>query len=98
MSEPPYLRLTRARRRVIGAGLVAASAGYSSLWLGKDHLLCIEVSGVAEEYKRFYYHDIQAIVVRQNSRRLVSNILTCIPLLFFGLITSLRMIPWPGYS
>ncbi len=83
MSDSQYTRLTRAHRRLVGGGLFSVSAGYSSLWLGPDHMLCIDVSGVAEEYKRFYYSDIQAIIVKKNWRGLVRNILACLPLLFF---------------
>ncbi|MEW6303186.1 MAG: hypothetical protein AB1705_06935, partial [Verrucomicrobiota bacterium] len=38
--------------------------GVSTLWLGEDHLLVVEVSGFTERYKRFSYRDIQAIVLR----------------------------------
>ncbi|HUN56049.1 MAG TPA: hypothetical protein VMU29_12935 [Smithella sp.] len=44
------------------------------LWLGKDHLLCIYYTGATEDYKRFYYEDIQAIMIRKTIRFLVWNI------------------------
>jgi hypothetical protein len=48
----------------------------SSLWQGDDHLLLVKIRGYAEEYKRFYYRDIQAIVMtRTNRRDLISAIL-----------------------
>lgn len=38
-----------------------------SLWLGPDHLLKIRQSGFTEEYLRFYYRDIQTIIVRRTT-------------------------------
>jgi hypothetical protein len=34
----------------------------SSVWLGADHLLLVKSSRFREEYRRFYFRDIQAIV------------------------------------
>jgi len=65
MPEKEYERLTRARPR---AKFAVISSGQSSLWLGKDHLLCIDTSGYTENYKRFYYRDIQALIVRKTER------------------------------
>src|ERR1051326_1750933 len=62
MPEREYTRLTRARRR---AKFAVSSAGSSSLWLGKDHLLCIDTTGYTEAYKRFYFRDIQALSLRK---------------------------------
>jgi hypothetical protein len=41
---------------------------YTTLWLGKDHLLCVDRIGFNETYKRFYFHDIQAILLRKTKR------------------------------
>ena len=38
-----------------------------SLWLAKDHLLSVRTMGFTEYYKRFYYNDIQSIVIQRNS-------------------------------
>ena len=62
MAEKEYQRLTRARLR--RAGFFTAVATRSSLWLGKDHLLCIDSNGYGEDYKRFYFRDIQTITLR----------------------------------
>lgn len=35
--------------------------GSDRLWVGHDHLLLVESTGISEEYKRFYYKDVQAI-------------------------------------
>ena len=60
MPEVEYRRLTRARNRSRFA-LVATSR--ASLWLAKDHLLQIDTSGYTENYKRFHFRDIQALVL-----------------------------------
>lgn len=44
------------------------------LWQGKDHLLLAQTMGYSEEYKRFYFRDIQAILLRPSNRRLVWGI------------------------
>jgi len=65
MAEKEYVRLTRAKPR---ARFAVISSGSSSLWLGKDHLLCIDTSGYTENYKRFYFRDIQAFIIRKTDR------------------------------
>ena len=42
--------------------------GAASLWLGEDHLLSVKTWGFREEYRRFYFDDIQAISVRRTNR------------------------------
>src|SRR6266571_2538378 len=63
MAQQEYQRLTWARRRQ--SGFIAFSATRSSLWLAKDHLLCIDTTGYTESYKRFYFRDIQAVIIRR---------------------------------
>jgi hypothetical protein len=65
MAEHEYRRLTRARPR---SAFAVFTSGRTSLWLGKDHLLCIDSNGYTESYKRFYFRDIQAIMVRKTVR------------------------------
>jgi hypothetical protein len=60
-ADPEYLRLTWAHRR--GTGFFAFSPARSSLWLGSDHVLCIDSTGYTETYKRFYFRDIQAVIL-----------------------------------
>jgi hypothetical protein len=45
----------------------------SSLWAEDDHLLLLASSRFQESYKRFYLRDIQAIVVTQSPRYLIST-------------------------
>lgn len=46
----------------------------SSLWNGGDHLLIAEQRGFRENYRRFDYADIQALMVCQSERRLTLGI------------------------
>lgn len=59
------IQYTKASRRV---GSVIT---YHQLWKGPDHFLLIKEIGWIEEYKRFYFNDIQSITVRQTASYLV---------------------------
>ena len=78
-----YKRLTRT---VGGARFSVAQRSRSSLWLGPDHILSIEYEYFRESYKRFYFRDIQAILVQKTIRFAVWNyilgVITLIPLIF----------------
>lgn len=39
--------------------------GENSLWLGQDHLLFVRIRGYKEYYKRFYYNDIEYIMIQK---------------------------------
>jgi hypothetical protein len=39
-----------------------------TLWQGPDHLLWVEKTLMQEHYRRFYFKDIQAVIVRRNWR------------------------------
>jgi hypothetical protein len=60
--------------RLPGRGYAYLGFGRSSLWLGPDHLLLINRRGYTEEYKRFYYRDIRALVIRNNGKYSAWNI------------------------
>ena len=66
--EKPYKKLISG----VPHGVVAASR--NSLWAGADHLLHVQGSWVTEEYRRFYYADIQSITLRRTNRRRNVNI------------------------
>jgi hypothetical protein len=86
MAKREYYRLTRARRR---PGIAVVAISQYSLWLGPDHLLLIESNGYTESYKRFYFRDIQAIIVSQTSARTIMNIVLgalAVALIAIGLI------------
>jgi hypothetical protein len=75
MAEKEYRRLTSMSR--------IAFVSRSSLWLGKDHLLCIDSNGYTESYKRFYFRDIQAITFMATRRRLIWNWVLGVPTAIF---------------
>ncbi len=58
-----YQKLPGRGRR--NEGFVSVVRLQSKLWLGEDHLLCVDSQGYSEDYKRFYYRDIQAIIIRK---------------------------------
>ena len=88
MAEKEYRRLTKTRMRRVGAFAVVATR--TSLWLGSDHLLSIDSSGYSEEYKRFYFRDIQAITICGNRRRMIWNcVLTVLLIPCLAWITTL---------
>jgi len=47
---------------------------HASYWLGPNHLLVVEVSNYVERYRRFYFRDVQAILVQNSHARLGWNI------------------------
>jgi len=79
MPEMRYQRLTRARAR---STFAAAFTSRSSLWLGDDHLLSVDSTGYSETYKRFYFRDIQAIVITETNRRTIWNGVLILPPVF----------------
>ena len=63
-SSPRYHKLPGHRRGFIKS---------ASLWTGTDHLLSVKSDRLHEDYKRFYFRDIQAIVVTKVPRFPVST-------------------------
>jgi hypothetical protein len=59
-----YKRLARSR---------CTLGKWHTLWLGEDHLLSVESNGYSEEYKRYYFKEIQAIVSRRTAWGTVLN-------------------------
>ena len=86
MPEKEYQRLTRARPR---SGFAVVYTPRSSLWLGKDHLLCVDSTGYAENYKRFYFRDIQAITIRKTEGCKVRLIVYGGLTVFFGMLAAI---------
>lgn len=83
MAETEYHRLTRARARS-AFGIVSISR--SSLWLGNDHVLRIDTTGYTETYKRFYFRDIQAIIIRKTEAWKILGLVFSALAGLFGLI------------
>jgi hypothetical protein len=46
----------------------------SSLWAGPDHVLHVQSTSFTEKYKRFYFEDIQAIVISRTATRRNANL------------------------
>ena len=89
MDTPAALNYRRLPGRTPWFRFGGVNAPSSSLWLGPDHLLKIDRSASRESYKRFYYRDIQAIVVEESSRRFT---LTVFDIPVIGLIFLLTMV------
>jgi len=68
----------------------------ASLWLGDDHLLAVSGWRFTEDYKRYYYRDIQALVVTRE-RRLVMPLPWVVAVLAAGVtawVASARSVSW----
>src|SRR5215469_6093248 len=83
MADSEYKRLTWARRHPRPAFVTSIS---SSLWLAKDHLLVVEFNGYTEKYRRFYFKDIQALIICKTKIGLIRAIVLGALGLFFGLL------------
>ncbi len=67
------LRYRRLPGRTPSFRLVSNAS--SHLWLGDDHLLQVQISYFSEAYKRFAYGDIQALLLRETARGLMTTLL-----------------------
>ncbi len=56
------------------------------LWLGRDHLLAVTTRMVVEEYRRFYYRDIKAIIINKLPRWKII-------IAALGILTALFLLP-----
>ncbi len=70
---------------VIGIFVFLLRGRRNQLWTGDDHLLMVESDGSKELYRRYFYRDIQALVLRKTSEGLVVNLL--LGVLVAGLIS-----------
>ena len=59
--------------------------GAKRLWQGPDHLLWVESLMGQEHYRRFYYKDIQAVVLQRTKTHHYWSALWAIPVLLFGI-------------
>ncbi|XCN73732.1 MAG: hypothetical protein Q3M24_02970 [Candidatus Electrothrix aestuarii] len=55
----------------------------SSLWLADDHLLLVRNSGWKESYRKFYFADIQGLIIAKTKQRRNQTILLLLFTLFF---------------
>lgn len=88
MARPPN-PYTRLPGRGLRKSAFAVTATRCRLWLASDHLLALESTVASEEYRRFFFRDIEALVIRKTAGRLIWNwlffllgFLTTAPLLY----------------
>lgn len=65
-------------RRLPGTGRTLMTS--VTLWAADDHILQVEIRGFTEFYRRFYFRDMQAIIIRPTERAMAWT-------LAFGLLT-----------
>lgn len=80
-----YSRLPGRRRGILRG---------ASVWLGSDHLLAVRSTRFRENYKRFYFRDIQAIAVARAPRHHLSVRAIAIALVLFWTWALVRSF-WP---
>mgnify|MGYP001546421120 CR=1 FL=1 len=80
-----YKKFPFKKRKLVGA---------SRLWIGPDHLLLVDSTGISETYRRFFYKDIQAVnLVKKNS-----NHYKMIALLLFTVLSGIAaVVSWKYY-
>jgi hypothetical protein len=59
LSRDPQFRRIKLKARGLG--------GSATYWLGPDHLLIVAQDGYSERYRRIYFRDIQAVLIRRTS-------------------------------
>jgi len=69
--------------------------GHYTLWQGSDHLLQIYSRLGVEDYKRFYFNDIQAIITRKTNTGKIQNFVLGALTGLFGLFA---VNSWSGWS
>ena len=72
-------------RKLSGSGFSLALR--HSLWQGPDHLLWVESGIFREQYKRFYFKDIQALTLHRTNRRILWTLVLGALLLLFGAVS-----------
>ena len=79
--KSPYRRLPGKKKGLL--------IGHHTLWQGHDHLLQIYSRFGVEDYKRYYFDDIQAIITRKTASGRIQNIVSgALSGLFFFLAIS----------
>jgi hypothetical protein len=86
MAAEKYRRLPGRRRGVIRG---------SSVWLGSDHLLSVKSMRFREEYKRFYFRDVQGIAVARAMRFHISTRSLFLAWVWAGLYGVASATQWP---
>jgi hypothetical protein len=72
--------------------------GYYTLWQGADHLLQVYSRLGVEDYKRFYFNDIQAIITHKTAVARVQNIILGSLLALFFLFATFSQGGWSIFN
>jgi hypothetical protein len=81
-------------------GIITAVRSRCSLYLAGDHILAVDNTGFFENYKRFYFADIQAFITQKTKRGTVWNIVLVVMIAcslagaLFSEEESLRILCW----
>jgi len=87
MTKTPETKYTRLPGKGLRRqGFFAVVRIYCTLWLAKDHILNIDNRVFSEDYKRFYFRDIQAIITQRTNRGKVWNLILITLIGIFTLI------------
>jgi hypothetical protein len=81
-----YQRLPGRGTQVEGNRWLAVTRALCTVWMARDHLLLVSRTGYTENYKRFYFRDIQAVIIRKTATAFVGNIVLSILALGFILL------------
>ena len=76
--------ITPRYQRLPGRGVTWS--GPSRLWQGEDHILLVLTRGYTESYRRFFFHDIQAVVIRRTHLGKIWNAVWALTATFFAFI------------
>ena len=72
--------------------------GQHTLWRGKDHLLQIYARWGTEDYKRYYFNDIQAIITRRTETGKIQNFVMGALAGLFGLLAATSASAWIPFN
>ena len=72
---PTYRKFSKAR---------SALFRVVQLWSAEDHLLLVTAIFAVEKYRRFYFQDIEALIIRRTNTQRTWLIVTSICLVIFG--------------
>ncbi|MBN4074096.1 hypothetical protein JYT61_00895 [bacterium AH-315-E10] len=84
--EKPTIQYKKLPCKSTFKGLVSLSYANYKLYMADDHILSLELSGYAERYKRYYFSDIEAIMIQPNYYRMIHNIIYGIIFALIGLV------------
>jgi hypothetical protein len=86
-SQKEYVQLPGSGYRVISPFSFAfSSRTRCTLWQASDHFLFVESQRCIESYRRFYFTDLQAVIVRRTARGGLINIIGFLAVGLFALI------------